>query len=133
MATSVVTLTRRARKEHCCNICMGTIKPGSEYELQVTMVTRGSKRNPASFHVWKTHTDAPFCDDEFERIDREHAETPVAQVVAMAVENRVVLKVGLNGETITETEMVLVPRTISEVGLAFSSNSNSDDEKDIPF
>lgn len=132
MATSTVILTRRARREHCCNICMGTIWPGSEYELQVTMITRGSKRNPTSFHVWKTHVEAPFCDDEFERTELEHMHMPVAQVVVMKAENRVVLKVGINGETIPETQTFFVPTVISETELEPGSSSSSSEE-DIPF
>lgn len=133
MATSTVTMMQRARKEHYCNICAGPIRRGTEYELQITMITRGSKRNPTSFHVWKTHIEAPFCDEELERFELEQMrEESVAQVVVLKAENRVVLKVGLHGETIPETQTVFVPAVINETELQDSSPSN-DDEDDIPF
>lgn len=131
MGTSIVRETRRARKEHCCNICMGPIRRGLHYDYEVVMTRSGSKRNKTRFHVWRTHTEAPMCDEQVLEYEREQMEQPVAQVVVFKAENRVMLMIGLRGETIAETHTIFVPTVINETEL--ETSSSSDDEEDIPF
>ncbi len=77
--------------------------------------------------------EAPFCDDEFERMELEHEREHVAQVVVLRAENRVVLKIAINGDIVPETQTVFVPTVVSETELQSNSGSSDDDEDDIPF
>ena len=131
MGTSIVRETRRARKEHCCNICMGPIRRGRDYDYEVVMTRRGSKRNKTLFYVWRTHTEAPACDEQATEYERQFMEVPAAVVAVLKFENRVVQKIAINGSVVTETESVLVSSFVNESEIR--DNSGSDDEDDIAF
>ncbi len=131
MGTSIARETRRARKEHCCNICMGAIRRGQEYDYEVVMTRRGSKRNKTRFSVWKTHLEAPACDEQVLEYERQFMEVPAATVAVLKFENRVVQKIALNGSVVAETESIMVSSFVNESEI--QSDLGSDDEDDIAF
>ena len=114
--------TQKARERHFCDFCCGFIEPGQEYTRKAWNIGKGR------LLILREH-DSPVCEQEE---DPEWVRTQQTQIklgVAIMLEVRVmeVLKVQIDGSTVTEQESVLVPTFATE------TVPDWDNDEDIAF
>ncbi len=104
--------TRRARKARYCDYCPHMIEPGNIYERKFIRHDKGeaSLRNM----LWCEHIDPPCPDPYMEMVEPGLAEIEIkvelGVPIEMVLENRLMQKVLINGEVVTENEVVTVFR-----------------------
>lgn len=119
---------QKARKEHFCDWCCNWIQPGEVYTRRI-WAPRGTR----SFHVMREH-DTPGCPPNIgeeiamEMMREERAALGVP--IMFVAEQRQVLKVGLSGETIVESETHFTPKLVCE---AVPRDDSGFDDEEIPF
>lgn len=119
--------TRKARGEHFCDFCCNWIQPGETYRRWLWVPRRGI------IHVMKEH-DTPQCPPNIgeqmalEMMQAERAALGVP--IVLAIEQRAVIKLSVEGKLVTEFEPVFVPRAACE---AVPPQEYVDDGEEIPF
>ncbi len=115
---------QKARKEHFCDWCCNWIDVGDTYSRRAWVPRKGS------FHIMREHVD-PVCPPSIdeERMAELMREEEVALGVAIVfvAEVRQVVKVGVGGETLVETEHRFTPTLICE------AEPSADFDEEIPF
>ncbi len=117
---------RKARREHFCDLCHHWIQPGETY-TRTTWAPRGMR----SFHVLKEHY-LPHCppnegeEEKSLKTSFEEYATPGVPIV-IVTEVRQVLKIGVNGQTITESELHFTSKLLPTTTPTQYININTED------
>jgi hypothetical protein len=124
--------TQRARNAYWCDWCRTDILPGQLYERKFWSNFRGGLRNK----LMCEHVDPPCPRDhdirEPDHVEREELGVPMV----LMLENRLVQKVLVGGEVVTETEATVVLREAPAAPLYADLYGGSDGEggdDDVPF
>lgn len=100
--------TRKARIGHFCDWCCGFIEPGQTYTRKAWNIGQGR------FLILKEHSD-PYCEqEEPEWVETAHLQAELGVAIMLEVRIIEVLKIQIDGSTITEQESVLVPAFVTE-------------------
>lgn len=124
--------TQRARRTHFCDWCFEYISPGQLYRRQYCSDFRGGLRNKLICE----HVD-PGCPLEHDiRVAAPPEREELGVPTVLMLENRLVQRVLINGEVVTEPEAYVVmreaPANLISV-MSYGLDTTSREDEDVPF